>query len=153
MSHKQAKRDRVQARINAEKQAIQQDVKPVYAKLPEGVEPEKITAVLKENSNEGGMIMPNDSYIPATYGLTSHSGFLVENWKHGWKWISNIALTAIVAVNAAPSLCPHRAGLDKLNCHILVVTKVITILATSRAVRCTFKCSVSSFSPRQTNTA
>lgn len=104
MSHKQAKRERLQARIAAEKEIIsqRQSPQPVISKMPEGADPEKIAAVLKEGSNEAGMVIPNDSYIPATYGLTSHSGFLVENWKHGWKWISNIALTAIVAVNAAP---------------------------------------------------
>ena len=102
MSHKQAKRDRIQARLNVEKQAIQQDVKLVYGKLPEGEDQQNIAAVLKENNNESGIIIPNDSYIPPTSALTSHSGFLVENWRSGWKWISNIALTAIVAVNAAP---------------------------------------------------
>lgn len=102
MSHKQAKRDRIQARLNVEKQAIQKDVKPVYGKLPESEDKQNITAVLKENNNESGIIIPNDSYIPSTFELTSHSGFLVENWRSGWKWISNIALTAIVAVNAAP---------------------------------------------------
>ena len=102
MSHKQAKRDRIQARLNVEKQAIQQDVKLVYGKLPEGEDQQNIAAVLKENNNESGIIIPNDSYIPPSAMLSSHSGFLVENWRSGWKWISNIALTAIVAVNAAP---------------------------------------------------
>lgn len=27
---------------------------------------------------------------------------LVDNWQHGWKWFSNMALTAIVAINTAP---------------------------------------------------
>lgn len=27
---------------------------------------------------------------------------LVDNWRSGWKWFSNIALTGIVAVNTAP---------------------------------------------------
>ncbi len=102
MSHKQAKRDRIQARLNFEKQTIsQRNQHAVTAKAsPDDIE--SLTAVLKENNNESGIIIPNDSYIPPTSALTSHSGFLVENWRSGWKWISNIALTAIVAVNAAP---------------------------------------------------
>lgn len=27
---------------------------------------------------------------------------LVENWQQGWRWFSNIAMTAIVAINTAP---------------------------------------------------
>lgn len=27
---------------------------------------------------------------------------LVDNWKTGWRWFSNIALTSIVAINTAP---------------------------------------------------
>ncbi len=27
---------------------------------------------------------------------------LVPNWRRGWRWFSNIALTAIVAVNTTP---------------------------------------------------
>jgi hypothetical protein len=27
---------------------------------------------------------------------------LVDNWQQGWRWFSNIALTAIVAINTAP---------------------------------------------------
>lgn len=27
---------------------------------------------------------------------------LVENWQQGWRWFSNMALTAIVAINTAP---------------------------------------------------
>ena len=68
--------------------------------MPEGADPEKIAAVLKEGSNEAGMVLPNDSYIPATYELTSHSGFLVENWKQGWKWFSTQALMAVALTQA-----------------------------------------------------
>lgn len=27
---------------------------------------------------------------------------LVPNWRQGWRWFSNIALTSIIAVNTAP---------------------------------------------------
>ena len=27
---------------------------------------------------------------------------LVDNWQHGWRWFSNLALTAIVAINTTP---------------------------------------------------
>lgn len=27
---------------------------------------------------------------------------LVQNWKDGWRWLSNLAFTAIAAVNAVP---------------------------------------------------
>lgn len=92
MSHKQAKRDRVQARINAEKQTInqQQNPQPITGKMPEGEELEKLTAILKEGWNEPKFILLNDS----------HSGFLVENWKQGWKWLSTQALMAIALTQA-----------------------------------------------------
>lgn len=40
--------------------------------------------------------------VTATLESTNNTGFLVANWKDGWKWFSNLALTAIVAINTAP---------------------------------------------------
>lgn len=31
-----------------------------------------------------------------------HQHILVENWKQGWKWFSNIALASIVVINTTP---------------------------------------------------
>ena len=33
---------------------------------------------------------------------TKHTGLVVPDWRGGWKWFSNLALAAIVAINTAP---------------------------------------------------
>lgn len=38
--------------------------------------------------------------IAATPPLSK--SWVVPGWQHGWRWFSNIALTAIVAINTAP---------------------------------------------------
>lgn len=40
--------------------------------------------------------------VTAALESTNNTGFLVANWKDGWKWFSNLALTAIVAINTVP---------------------------------------------------
>lgn len=44
---------------------------------------------------------PSLRYSP-TLESTNDSGFFVANWRNGWKWFSNLALTAIVAINTVP---------------------------------------------------
>nr|WP_298892213.1 DUF4414 domain-containing protein [uncultured Acinetobacter sp.] len=44
---------------------------------------------------------PSLRYSP-TLESTNDSGFWVANWRNGWKWFSNLALTAIVAINTVP---------------------------------------------------
>ena len=34
--------------------------------------------------------------------VSENNGVLVSNWKQGWRWFSNLALGAIVAINTAP---------------------------------------------------
>ena len=45
-------------------------------------------------------ITPN--YLAGMLDETQHTGLLVANWKNGWKWFSNLALAAIVAINTSP---------------------------------------------------
>jgi hypothetical protein len=62
----------------------------------------KITkSELRRRLNQQKADILRNQPIPATIE-SRPSGFLVDNWQHGWKWFSNLALTAIVAVNAVP---------------------------------------------------
>ncbi|KXZ66831.1 hypothetical protein [Acinetobacter venetianus] len=42
------------------------------------------------------------SFVSPVLVQTVHQGWFVQNWRTGWKWFSNLALAAIVAVNTSP---------------------------------------------------
>lgn len=42
------------------------------------------------------------SFVSAELIAESSDGMVVPNWKQGWKWFSNLALAAIVAINTSP---------------------------------------------------
>lgn len=56
---------------------------------------------LRDNYIEHGKRLALASVMPASVEAP-HSGLFVHNWRDGWRWFSNLALTAIVAVNAVP---------------------------------------------------
>ena len=41
-------------------------------------------------------------YVVGVLDETIHTSFVVNDWRKGWKWFSNLALAAIVAINTAP---------------------------------------------------
>lgn len=50
-------------------------------------------------------LQPNPQYVLGTLESFKYSGWLVQNWRSGWKWLSNwmFALIAYVAVYGLPA--------------------------------------------------
>lgn len=64
-------------------------------------ERQKLLMALKNQQRAGGSrIQPY--YPPPVLLVSENNGVLVSNWKQGWKWFSNLALGAIVAINTVP---------------------------------------------------
>ena len=43
-----------------------------------------------------------DAAVDAELQKQRQTGLVVPDWRGGWKWFSNLALAAIVAINTAP---------------------------------------------------
>jgi len=52
------------------------------------------------NQQQGLPMKPYDP--PPVLLVSENNGVLVSNWRQGWRWFSNLALGAIVAINTAP---------------------------------------------------
>ncbi|MEX5365686.1 hypothetical protein WCE00_01735 [Acinetobacter haemolyticus] len=61
---------------------------------------QKLENELAQAFNKPHEITPD--YVSGLLEQTHHTGVVVKNWKNGWKWFSNLALAAIVAVNTSP---------------------------------------------------
>jgi hypothetical protein len=46
--------------------------------------------------------VPQGEWIKPVLLVSENNGFLVTNWRQGWRWFSNLALGSIVAINSVP---------------------------------------------------
>lgn len=63
-------------------------------------ETQKLESELAQAFNKPHEIVPD--YVSGLLEQTHHTGVMVKNWQQGWKWFSNLALAAIVAINTSP---------------------------------------------------
>ncbi|MBP8005362.1 MAG: hypothetical protein KAZ18_00440 [Acinetobacter sp.] len=63
-------------------------------------ETQKLENELAQAFNKPHEIVPD--YVSGLLEQTHNTGVVVKNWQQGWKWFSNLALAAIVAVNTSP---------------------------------------------------
>lgn len=59
----------------------------------------KVVTAMKQQRAES----PQPAFaITGTVLVSENNGVLVNNWRQGWRWFSNLALGAIVAINTTP---------------------------------------------------
>ena len=89
---------KIDAAVDAELQKQSQTYMRV--KQSDDVEIKLLRVELEQASKQPAQIAPD--YVNGLLDETKHTGLVVPDWRGGWKWFSNLALAAIVAINTAP---------------------------------------------------